>query len=258
MKTLYYFLMLFVFTAAPARAQEQEENDPAKAEALIREAIKARGGDAYMNIRSLVGRGQYTPFEKGVSGLPSEFVDYIAYPDRERTEFGKGKTKFIQTNVGNTGWIYDAPQKMIRDQTEEQVKNFQQGMRYDLDMLLRRAWQEPGAKLVYLGRREAWRNVFSEAARIEFADGAFAVLHFDRNTKLPMMIEYKSVREAGTTDDQVRYFRWVDYNGIKFPTLQDFYSNGQQRARVSYDSVEFNVATPDKLFAKPADIKEVK
>jgi hypothetical protein len=101
-------------------AQEQDENGHAKAEALIRAAIKARGGDTYVNVRSVISRGQHTPFLKGVSGDPSSFVDYIAYPDRERTEFGKGDRKYIQTNSLNSGWIYDGAQKMIRDQTEEQ------------------------------------------------------------------------------------------------------------------------------------------
>ena len=41
--------MAFVLIAANvAAAQEQDENDPAKALALVRAAIKARGGDAYL------------------------------------------------------------------------------------------------------------------------------------------------------------------------------------------------------------------
>jgi len=86
-------------------AQEQDENDPAKAAALVREAVKARGGEAYLKIRTLVSRGQYTPFDKGVSGNPSGFVDYIAYPGRERTEFGKGDSKFIQSNSESANWV---------------------------------------------------------------------------------------------------------------------------------------------------------
>jgi outer membrane lipoprotein-sorting protein len=40
--------------------------------------------------------------------------------------------------------------------------------------------------------------------------------------------------------------------------LQDFYRGGQQSGRVAYESVEFNPQIPDKLFNKPASIKEVK
>lgn len=238
--------------------QEQDENDPAKAAALVREAVVARGGDAYLKIRTLESRGQYTPYEKAVSGDPVSFVDYIVYPSRERTEFGKGDSKVIQTNSEIANWVYDANQRMIRDQKEDQIKQFLQGARYDLDNLLRTVSQQAGVKLIYLGRREAWRNTFSEAVRIDFSDGGTATAHFDPRSKLPLMIEYKTIGEEGTANSEARYYRWVDFSGIKFPTIQDFYRNGKQTARVSFDIVSFNVDVPDKLFAKPLSIKEVK
>jgi hypothetical protein len=241
----------------------QEGNDTAKAEALIRDVIKTRGGDAYLKVRSVIGRGTYTAFEKGESGLPSEFVDYVVYPNRERTEFGKGDHKYIQTNSGDEGWIYEAAQKAIRPQTEEQVKNFTEGLRHDLDNLLKQGWQEQGTKLIYVGRREIWKNTFSEAIRVEFADGLSLTLHIDARAKLPLMIEYarKYKNEDGEErlgDNQVRFFRWINFGGIQFPTIQDSYRNGKQTMRVNYDSVNINAQIPDKLFAKPNNIKDVK
>jgi hypothetical protein len=254
-------LILFIATTTivtAAAPQEQDDNDPAKAAALMRDAIAARGGDAFLKIRTLESRGAYTPFEKGVSGDPLNFVDYIAYPGRERTEFGKGDSKFVQSNSEIANWVYEAKQKMIRDQKDDQVKQFQQSQRYDLDNLLRTAFQQSGVKLVYLGRREAWRSTFSEAVRIDFTDGGAATLHIDPRSKLPLMIEYKTIGEEGPVDNEVRFYRWVDFSGIQFPTIQDFYRSGKQNARVSFDTVSFNVSLPDKLFAKPSSTKEVK
>ena len=253
-------LLLIAFVSAPAtiNAQEQDENDPAKAAALIREAVKARGGDAYLKFRTVASRGQYTPFDKGLSGNPMTFVDYIAYPGRERTDFGKGDNKFIQSNSESANWVYDGKQKMIREQTQEQIKQFQQGARYDLDNLLRVASSQAGVKLVYLGRREPWRNQFSEAVRLDFTDGGAATLHFDTRTKLPLSTEYKQVTEEGTANNESRYYRWVEFDGVLFPTLVDSYRDGKQSARISFDSVSITEGIPDKLFAKPANIKEVK
>lgn len=256
------FILLFSLCAS-AQSAADDDGDKTKAEALFRDAVKARGGDAYLKVRSVVSRGLYTQFEKGISGIPTEFADYVAYPDHERTEFGKGDNKFIQTNAGDTGWIYDASQKMIRDQTDEQVKNFKRGLRYDIDTLLRRGWQEPGTKLVYIGRREIWRNTFSEAVRVDYSDGFSVTVHFDPRAKLPLMVEYKAEYknqddEVKMGENQIRYFRWIDYNGVQFPTVQDFYRDGKQSARVNFDTVTFNSNVPEKLFAKPANIKEVK
>jgi hypothetical protein len=257
---LFAFLSIasVIVSAATGFAQEQEENDPAKAAALVREAVKARGGDAYLKIRTVVSRGQYTPFDKGVSGNPSGFVDYIVYPGRERTEFGKGDSKFIQSNSESANWIYDAKQKMIRDQTQEQVKQYQQGARYDLDALLRVASEQAGVKLAYLGRREPWRNTFSEAVRVDFTDGGSATLHFDARSKLPLSTEYKLVTEDGVVNNEARYYRWVEFNGVQYPTIVDSYRDGKQSARVSFDSITADENVPDKLFAKPAGVKEVK
>lgn len=257
-KSLSLVLLILTAVGATAGIQEQDENDPARAAAVVSAAIAARGGDAYLKIRTVESRGQFTPFDKGVSGDPMSFVDYIAYPGRERTEFGKGDDKFVQSNSEAANWVYEAKQKMIRDQKEEQIKQFQQSTRFDLDNLLRAAAHQSGVKVVYVGRREAWRNTFSEAVRLDFADGGSATLHFDPRSKLPLMIEYKSVGEEGTINNEVRYYRWVEFGGVQFPTFQDFYRNGKQSARVSFDTVSFNVNLPDKLFAKPSNIKEVK
>src|SRR4051812_8125346 len=55
-----------------------------KAEAIIKRALEAMGGTSYLNVRSVAGRGQFTQFKEGQSGLPSTFIDYIVFPDRER------------------------------------------------------------------------------------------------------------------------------------------------------------------------------
>jgi hypothetical protein len=258
-----WLLFLPLWLALPTSSDAQDDNDSAKAEALIREVVKTRGGDAYLKVRSVIGRGTFTGFEKGEAGLPAPFVDYLAYPDRERTEFGKGDSKFIQTNAGATGWVYDAAQKMIRDQKEEQVKSFQQGLRQDLDYLLRKGWQEPGAKLMYVGRREVWKNTFSEAVRVVQADGLSVTIHFDPRAKLPLMIEYANKYKNEDGDEklgeyQVRYYRWISFDGVQFPTIQDSYRDGKQTMRVNYDSVSLNAEVPEKLFVKPANIKDVK
>jgi hypothetical protein len=244
---------------AMVSAQQDEEDDPAKAAALIRDAVNTRGGETYLRVKTVTSRGQYTGYEKGVSGNPVGFVDYIAYPGRERTEFGTGSDKFIQTNSEIANWVYDGSQRMIRDQKEEQVRQFQQGLRYDLDSLLRLAAQGPAyVKLVFRGRREVWRNVFADSVRIDFPDGGSATVNFDSKTRLPISSEYKTVSEQGPVNNEVRFFRWVDFGGILFPTVQDFYRNGQQTAHVSFDDVLYNTPIPDKMFVKPLNIKEVK
>jgi hypothetical protein len=156
--------------------------------------------------------------------------------------------------------VYDAQAKQIKEQTEEQIKSFKHGYRCDIENLLHFAASDKSAKLTYLGRKEPWRSQFSEAVRVEYPGGDAATVHFDSHTHLPLCVEYKSAAPEGTAQvlTQMRFFRWVEYGGVLFPTIQDAYRDGQQSAHVNYDEVTFNAPLPDKLFVKPASVKEVK
>ncbi len=101
-------------------------------------------------------------------------------------------------------------------------------------------------------------NTFSEAVRIEFSDGAFVIIHFDPRSRLPLMTEFKAIREDGTSSEQVRYYQWIDFNGVQFPKIEDSYRDGKQTARTYFNDITFDADIPDKVFAKPSNIKEVK
>ena len=103
-----------------------------------------------------------------------------------------------------------------------------------------------------LDGREALTPVFDDLNRYQ------ATIHFNPRDHLPLSIEYKSLTAEGEVLSETRYFRWVEFGGVQFPTIQDFYRNGKQSARVSFDDVNLNANLADKLFAKPANIKEVK
>ena len=253
------FVALIVLTLAfQVLSQTEDENDPAKAAAILRDCIKARGGDAYLNIQNVIGRGVFTPYDKGVSTRPEPFIDYVIYPDKERTEFSKGDRKYIQTNINSAGWVYDAQKKTISDQKEDQIKRWQQGNRYDIDFVLRQGWQEKGVTLKFLGRREAWRDTFTDIVQLDYADGGTVKIHINPRTNLPVMTEYKGVPEEGPAEEQIKFFQWVDLNGVKFPFIIDSFRAGKQTIRVNYETLEYNAKIQEKLFQKPPSVKEVK
>lgn len=245
---------------APSHTSQEPTPDPQpeKAAALIKRAIAARGGERYLNVKTVVSRGQFTPYAKGEHDLPQPFVDYIVYPTKERTEFGKGSQRFVQTNVDNTGWTYNADGKLIKKQTEEQVKSYLQGVRYDLDNVLRREWNAPGTKLVFLKLREIQPSVFSEGVRIDYSDGGSITIYFDSQTGLPLLTQFKSIGDNGPRNDEVRFYQWISFDGINCPKIQDTYHGGVQSSRVYYESYLFNSEIPEKLFEMPANPKEVK
>src|ERR1044072_6379918 len=118
-------ILSLLFAQSPAPTTSVDE----KSQQIIDHAIETLGGQKYLGVQTVIGKGFYTSFKDGVSQIPARFLDYIAYPDRERTEFTGAGIKTIETNTGDTGWMFDGTYKKISDQTPAQVDDFKQAMR---------------------------------------------------------------------------------------------------------------------------------
>jgi hypothetical protein len=264
--------ILTLLAATPALSQEgsgtaQESQQPAataaaadeKAEQIIKRGIEAMGGSTYLNVRSVIGQGLFTQFRDGQSGLPLKFIDYIAYPDRERTEFRGQGTRIIQTNTGNTGWVYDGAAKTLNDVTPERAEDFRLSLRVSFDNLLRGAWRKEGAKLSYVGRREAGLAQRNETVRLVYPDGLSIDFELSARTGLPAKVIYKRKNQKGEeATEEDRLAQHVTVDGIVAPFIIDHFRDGTQTSRINYESLKFNQPIDDALFAKPANVKAIK
>ena len=265
-----------LWAAHAAAAQSQPANAPPKvevstaaaaaderAESVVKRAVEAVGGAAYLNVRTIVGRGNYTPYAQGVPGDLVTFLDYLVFPDRERTEFRSRGVRSIQTNVGTgadaSGWVFDGMAKSLHDMRPEQIEDFRFAMRTSLDSLLRGWWRKEGAQLSYLGRREAGLAKRNEAVRLTYPDGFTVDYEFGARDFLPAKVSYKRKDKDGNEQaEEDRFLRHMAFGGVTVPFVIDHYRAGVQTSRINYDSVEFNQSAPDALFAKPASVKAVK
>jgi hypothetical protein len=242
-----------------AQAQPPQQAKDAKAEQILQRAIEALGGSSYLNVHTVIGRGQYTPFQNGVSGLPSAFIDYIVYPDRERTEFRSQGVRNIQTNVGESGWIYDSAARSIKDMTTEQVKDFRFLLRTSVENLLRGGWRKEGASLSYVGRREAGLARRNETVRLTYPDGQSVEFEFGAKDGLPAKVIYQRQDEEGKdVKEEDRLAQFIAVGGINAAFVIDHYRAGIQTSRINYESIEFNQPVAETLFARPANAKAVK
>ncbi|HYX43222.1 MAG TPA: hypothetical protein VE821_16060, partial [Pyrinomonadaceae bacterium] len=230
-----------------------------KAEQIVARALAAVGGNAYLAVRTTIGRGIITPFAKGVSQNPSSFVDYTVLPDRERTEFRGGGNHVVQVNTGSTGWLFDAAARTLKDQPPADIENFQLSLRTSLDSLLRGWWRRAGATLTYVGRREAGLAKRNETVRLTYPDGFVIDYEIGAKDNLPAKALFKrKTAEGADVQEEDRYARYLTVAGITLPYVIDHYRGGEQTSRISYDSIEFNANISDALFAKPANIKAIK
>lgn len=230
-----------------------------KSEAIVQKAIQRLGGERYLNVKTVTGRGNLTAMKESESGVPSAFIDYIIYPDKERTEFKASGVKTIQTNFGDGGWIADGGARTIKDQTPEQIADFKNSLRTGLDNFLRGGWrQDKNAKLEYVGRREAGLGRRNEVVKLTYSDGLAVEFEFAQTDGTPAKSSFKRLNSGEEIKEEDRFAQFVEVGGVFVPYIIDHYRNGKQTSRVNYESIEFNTAVPDALFAKPKDAKKMK
>lgn len=256
-------LCLFVSIGAPLRAQdgttgnENVNRSDEKAEAVIAKAIQSLGGDRYLQVRSQVGRGKYSLFRDNAVISFQSFVDVIVFPDKERTEFKGGGSKTIQTNTGNTGWVYDGDQKLVKVQSESQIANFKNSLRSTFDYLLRGAWKKE-AKLTYAGKRAATLGKRNDVVKLIFEDGFVVEYEFADDGMPQKAIYSRGAADGETLKEEDRYAQYVEVDGVKTPFIIDRFRNGQATSRINYESIEFNKNVPSAIFLKPTSPKEAK
>jgi hypothetical protein len=249
------FLLLGSFVySADAFGQSVEETDP---EVILRRAVNFVGGEKYLTAKNQVSRGKFSVIRDGTVISFQSFHDVIVFPDTERTEFKAGKVVTVQTNVGETGWLFDGNMDALRDQTEDQLANFRRGMRVSLDNLLRGQWRGKG-QLEYAGRRQASLGKRNDVLKLKYDDG-FVVEFEIADDGTPMKAISKRLNPDGEEIvDEDRYAQFIDNGGIRTPFIIDRVTNGVQSSRINYESVEFNTRVPDNYFTKPQNTKDLK
>src|SRR5215213_8840786 len=130
---ILFLVLSLIFSQSPAPSTSVDE----KSQQIINRAIETLGGQKYLDVQTVMGKGFYTTFKDGISQIPARFLDHIAYHDRERTEFSGAGMRTMQTSTGETGWMVEGAVKKMSDQTRTQVADFKQAIRTSLEYLLR-------------------------------------------------------------------------------------------------------------------------
>jgi hypothetical protein len=261
------FLLLLFGAGAfgqQAPAAKPSPDNAAKAEAVLNRAVEVLGGSAYLNVKTTVGRGLFTAFHDGISQIPAKFIDYVSYPDKERTEFTSSGIRVIQVNAGDTGWLYDGATKSLNDLKGTQIEDFKRSMRTSVENLLHGWWKKENATLSYVGRREAGVGRRNETVRLTYPDGFWIEYEFAAKEGLPAKVIYKTTKKKPDSDEseevteEDRLAKPITIGAITAPWVVDHYINDMQMSRIAYESVEYNTPLADSLFAKPANIKTLK
>jgi len=247
-------LVLMAVLAAGGRVPAQEPASAPgldQAQEILDKTIAALGGSAFLNVRDIERRGRLYGFDRGELASPGDrFVDYVKFPGKEWLGLGKD-SKIVYLNDNEEGWELD--RQGIREQTPEQIENFQRSNRHDLEYLLRFRLREEKFGLYYLGR-EFVDNRRAHVVELVDVDSRSVKLVVDGQSYLPVQIRYEQ-REplSGARLRVVDYYaKYITVQGIKTPMHLSRETQGKRSFEAYLEEVKYNTGVTDEFFSKAA------
>jgi hypothetical protein len=249
-KRVGLLIATLILAADPGlRAQDEE-----KIQKLFQNAIEAMGGQAFLRVSDIVSEGNmfFFDIEGNSSGL-IKYNDYTKLPDKSRNEVGnkkKARDVVVFNLSTNEGWILEG-QKETKTATPEQMKEFRNLVKHSFDNIFRFRYKDPQNKLFYLGPGQG-EDVQLEMVQLLDPENDTVTIYFDRASRLPAKIEYKSLSKRGVQQRHVEeYSQWHEIQGVKMPLRMDHFVNGRKSSQLFPVKVTLNNNLPDSFFSKP-------
>jgi hypothetical protein len=255
-KTSFVILLCAIFVGTvPRRSAGQNpetmlpEASAAKAHQLVDQMIATLGGPAYLGARDVVCEGRISFFGHAGDLMGYEaFRDYWKFPDKNRTEHGK-KGNIVDVYNGNHGWTLD--KGGVSELSEDQIKDFQEHTKRDLENLLRVRLKEEGLVFRY-GGNDVVDLKQVDWTEIEDRDRRNFRIAIDRSTHLPVRTVV-SMRDAETREmnDEVTYYSdYHSQNGIQTPFQVTRERNGRKNYQAFVEGCKYNTGLGDDLFTR--------
>ena len=246
----------------------QEPKTPQRAERVIREAVAALGGDAFLAMADRVEEGRGYSFQhERLAGLArvKYSTRYLTRPEpmtpeffgvRERRSMGKNDANYIVYNETGGFEISFRGAKPIDAET---VASYRETVLHNVLYILRMRLGEPGLVFDSLGL-DRFNNLPCELVEITDAANRTTRVWFQESTKLPIRQiwtrrdpKFRNVIEEVTVFDKYRDVG----GGVKWPYVTSRERNGQRIYEMFDETVSINQGLTDDLFTTSADLKEV-
>jgi len=112
-------------------------------------------------------------------------------------------------------------------------------------------YKDPQNKLFYLGPGEG-ADVRLEAVKLLDPENDEVTIFFDRASKLPAKIEYRSITSGALVLREVEeYSQWLVTQGVNGPLRIERYQNGFKSSLQYVVKISYNNNLPDSFFGKP-------
>jgi hypothetical protein len=219
-----------------------------KAKAVLDQAIKALGGDAYLNWSDMTTEGRSYSFHHGqANSLGTLFWRFRKFPDKDRLELTK-KRDILEIFNGDNG--YEVTYKGVRDmERKDELDPYLRRRHYSLDIVLRQWLNQPGIALFYEGQNVAAQKETDQVS-IMNSQNEGVTLNIDINTHLPVKKGY-TWRDPLDKERNMEEEIFDDYRpiqGIMTPYNTTRLFNGEMSAQTFLTDAKYNQNLNESLF----------
>jgi len=235
-------------STTPSPSIPVDQANAAKARAVLGEAIKALGGDAYLNWKDISVEGRSYSFHHGeANSVGTIFWRFRKFPDKDRIEITK-KRDIIQIYNGDKG--YEITYKGIRNlEGKDDLQPYLRRRKYSLDIVLRTWLNQPGVALFYDGQTVAAQKQTDQVTVMNSKNEAVTI-YIDINSHLPVAKSYKwrdPVDNQRNEEEEIfDNYRRTQNVMTAYDTTRLF--NGEMSAQAFLTDAKYNQNLEDSLF----------
>lgn len=218
----------------------------ARAQALYEKTVKALGGQAFLDFKTLSTRGRIFSISEGKTAGTAPFKSQMLYPDKRRFSYGKDKPVIVINN-GENGWEQDRYGEIDLD--SKRTHAWAIATRYGMVNLLRVVAREKGTLLLTAGTDFV---DLQPVQVLEIVDkrGMDVKLYLQSTTHLPVRIAYRTREKPGQpwTDVAEVYSDYQTFQGIQTPMHITRYEDGSRTLEVFRTHATYNEQYPPATF----------
>ncbi len=219
----------------------------AQARAALDAMVKALGGDAWMQMQNREYEGRTAAFYQGKpSGGTTEFWQFHAWPDKDRTEYTKHRD-VVQMVIGRVGWevIFSGKKELPK----EQVDDFLRRRDHSIEMVVKEWLKDPATMLIYEGQHLAERHLAEQVTLISAKNEAVTI-DLDLQTHLPLRrtFEWRDPVYKDKNEDAEEYDNYRPVDGFPTPFNITRFRNGEMVNQLFLFKASYNQALPADEF----------
>ena len=249
-------------TAAQNGSETQGVEQDKRGRALLNQMVAALGGDAWLNRRTVLLRGNTAAFFHGAPTLSTTpYWDYIQFPDAthadlERIEFTK-KRDVVQIWTTSNG--YEVTYKGTKPLPADQVADHLRRQAHSVEAVIHVWLKQPGIVVLYEGATQVERRPADKVTLLA-ANNDAVTLELDATTHLPLRRSYETRNEQfkDLDEEQEEYENYQPYQGVMTALNISRYHNGDLANQRYLTGVEYGAATTPDMFDTSLPLKHKK